>query len=192
MAVLRATIRGAIFGQTHINVVHFQKDSFVTADKLVLAGDIASNFLVYLKPVVPFELVWNNIHVQVVDIPSEAHIDNPISIAGTSSSTDGVPPFVVFNIRLHTAIAGKRGRGRLYLSSPNHGHIVAGVFTPALLGAMNTVCTNILTRYGPGGSSSFILGVCPRNDATAFKSVVTMECDSVPRVQRRRNIGVGI
>lgn len=192
MAILRATIRGSIFGQTHINVLHFQRDSYVSADRLILAQELRDNWLQYVKAITPFELVWNNIHVQNISTPAEAHVDLAISVAGSSSSTDGVPCFVTFCFRVRTAIAGKRGRGRFYLSSPNHGHIVAGVFTSALLTAAATVCTNIMTRYGPSATSNFGFGVCPRNDASSFKGVTSMDVDSVPRVQRRRNIGVGI
>lgn len=191
MADFRVTIMALHQGQAHQNVVHFQKDGAVTADASALANEIKNGWCQLWKPGVGNNFIFQNIHVKQLGSLDPAY-DLAVVIPGTGSAEAGTLPFVCLNIRLQTGITGKQGRGRIYHAGLNPGHTSFGVISPGIVTFFQNICNSIMALHGPGGSSSFQFVVRGRSGSATAHFVTSMTVDTIPRIQRRRNIGVGI
>lgn len=191
MAEFRATIMAQHQGQAHQNVLHFQKSDAVTLDAQNLATDLKDNWCQIWKPGVGSNFIWNNIHVKQLGSTDPAY-DLAFTLLGTGSAEIGTLPFVAMNVRLQTGFSGKHGRGRFYHAGLNPGHTTYGVIQPSIMTFFTAICSALMARYGPTGASDFQLGVMARSAGATFHPVTSMTIDSIVRMQRRRNIGVGI
>jgi hypothetical protein len=179
-------------GQAHQNVLHFHKADAVTADAAALANDIKDNWCVIWKPGVGNNFIFQNIHVKQLGSIDPPY-DLAVAIPGTGSAEGGTLAFVCMNIRLQTGIAGKHGRGRIYHAGLNPGHLSFGIIAPTFVSYyMTNIITPLFNRYGPTGPSEFTIGVRGRASGAEFHPATSMTLDTIPRVQRRRNLGVGI
>jgi len=191
MAEFRATLMAQHMGQAHQNVLHFQKSGAVTLDASNLANDLKDYWCQIWKPGVASNFTYTNIHVQQLG-STDPPFDLAVSITGTGSAEAGTLPFMALNIRLQTAFGGRHGRGRFYHAGLNPGHLSYGVIQPSIVTYFTGICTSLMARYGPTGASDFQIGVMSRVASSTFHPVTSMTVDTIPRVQRRRNIGVGI
>lgn len=193
MAVIEVTLTGTILGQTHENIFHMQKSPWnPLTDYAPMAAHLNANWLGQVKTFAPVEFVWTNIRLKNITTPAEPVFSQDIMTQGTSSGIEGMPPFVCFLFRFQTATGGRTGKGRYYQSSPNPGHVVRGLFTASMLAFYAPKLVALANFYGPAHSSDYLLGVCTRGNAASFKGVQAITMDTIPRVQRRRNIGVGL
>jgi hypothetical protein len=192
MSVLEVTIKGFLLGQTVENVVHFVNDGPDEPDLSLVANTIATTWLDQIRDIVPNETTFTQITVRNRNQPGLAPYVLAINLQGRSSTIESMPPFVCFLAKFQTATAGRTGRGRMYLSSPNHGHVSQGRLNPTVYAFVSGKLNNLLAAFGPNGSTYLQLVVTSRTNFNAIKPVINITLDPIPRVQRRRNIGVGV
>lgn len=192
MAVFEVTIIGTYMGQTHENVLHFRKDAATSSDLQNLATEIEVGWLQKIKEFTPSEMLWHTIRVRNIGNNLDPAINHTIVIQGISSSASQMPSFVCMLLKIQTDVAGKTGRGRIYLSSPAPGHIVNGRFGNNLIDFVNVRLGQLKGLYIIPATTGWELGVCKRGDPSAFKHAIDLKLDTIPRCQRRRNIGVGV
>jgi hypothetical protein len=192
MGLFRVTISGLQQGQTMQNVLHFKKDASSTADLNALAVDIRDNWIQYVKTIQSGSMTYVNIKVARVN-NSDVPVNLTISIPGANSGNDQWLTFYSHVMQFHTAHAGRTGRGRIYHFGLANNLHDKGLLWSGVLALWAPIITNIMNRYGPSGSSDFQLYVAPHGtDETAGFPVTSITMNPVVRMQRRRNIGVGV
>lgn len=190
MATIRATITGFFMGQTVQHVLHFDAPDYVTADLANLAADLRDNFCVYLQPGLTAEFTYTNIACNQVG-GTDPTYNLTVAIVGSAGSDPDMLPTTCCVFRLQTGFGGKHGRGRLYVPCVGPFCLQYGVITPTCIASYQSRADQILARYGPTATSAF--GLVIRERATGITHGVTsITPRSIPGVQRRRTIGVGI
>lgn len=195
MAIFRARIEAVIFSGAHHNRVHFEKpDSVPATDMPALATELRDNWCQFLKPGVPSaSFNFTRIVITQVSTPTPAATHTlDVAIPATGSGSTQLIPFTTFNLRMLTDLGTRKGRGRMYFGIANPGNLTNGLLTPTTLTFWQNVCTQILNRYGPTGTSPFRLGLWSAGEGGGFHQVRQMFPDSIVRCQRRRNWNVGI
>lgn len=194
MPLYRVRLRGFLVGQAHENVMHFQSDDGVATNPMDLANEIATQWCVFLKDGFPTgSFSWDLVHVNDLTNPATAPADNTIAIPGTGASNSSIIPFTTFKLKLKTNFAGRKARGRLFMSTPNAGNITAGFLTTATLTFWNGKAAQLMARYGPGGASNYNLVIHGKNDpANQSFPVTAIVMDTRPATCVKRQIGRGM
>lgn len=190
MATLQATVTGFFMGQTVQHVLHFFAGDYTSADLALLAADLRDNFCTYLQGGLTAEFTYTNISVRALGTTDPTY-NLTVAIVGSAGSDPDMLPTTCCVFRLQTSFGGKHGRGRLYVPCVGPFCLQYGVITPTCIATYQTRADNILGRYGVGGSSDYGLVVHERASGdNHFVTSITPR--SIPGVQRRRSIGVGI
>lgn len=192
MAKLRAIVMGSFMGQSAWTVLHFDAPDYVTTDLNALAIDIRDNYCQFVKPRMTAEFSFINIQTQPVFGSPDAAFNLTVAIVGTAGGSATTLPSTCCVLRLFTGLAGKHGRGRIYLPCLGPACLSFGLITPACITAYQTTADQILARYGPTGPSAFTLQVLNRSDLSSGLNVTAISPRTTPGNQRRRGIGIGI
>jgi hypothetical protein len=189
----RVRLTGVLMAQLHENQFHMQQTGAGPFDPMALATHIRDNWCQIWRDMFSIsEFSWTNIRVTNLDNPGSAPVNLPVNIAGSGLSITAGSPALTYNVRKLTQFAGKHGRGRMYIgrvSSSNLG--TNGMITTTALASLNVRCTNAMAVYGPAGSSVYKLVLMREKDPVMVANVTSLFFDAIPRIQRRRNIGVG-
>lgn len=193
-ALYRVRLRGFLVGQAHENVMHFRANEGVADNPMDLANEIATQWCVILKDGFPTgSFGWDLVHVNNLTNPAAAPADNTISIPGSGAGNSAVIPFVTFKMKLKTNFAGRKARGRIFISTPNAGNITAGFLTSATLSFWNARAQSLLARYGTGGTANYRLVIHGKNDPpTQDFPVTAIVMDTRPATCVKRQIGRGV
>jgi hypothetical protein len=165
--VAQLSIIGRAFGQSVVNVFHFQAEP--TLEATFLTDDIARSATETLLEDWQTNLMspWRGCHngeysvlmlrAQVLERPSNyEHRLTPTEVAITSGGA-GLDAGNAVNatgsgvIRWRTARAGKRYRGRSYVGPVTSSWSENGVLTSDYITLLNTFGNAMKTRYGAGG-----------------------------------------
>lgn len=191
MTIYRVTIDQTMFGQQLQNVLHFSHFSSDPATMSLLADAVEASWIGNIRMLHSGSVRYNRIRVRMLE-SQFATFEKTVNIGGNWGAVNEIWSFVCFVLRLRTAIHGRTGRGRIYISGVLAGFTDKGFVTSDQIVAFNTRIAFIMEVFGPGGSSDFKLGVCNKNPPFAFKEVTSMQVAPVTGCQRRRNVGVGI
>lgn len=191
MGVFRVTLSQIHFGCMVQNVLHFKKSDSVDADRATLAAEIVASYIPNMKTRQSQNLTYTQIRVHVLGESLAPYVLN-VSTPGTVTGSAQELTFVSHVVRLNTAFAGRRGRGRWYIGGVPLNLSSSGILSSAAITAWNTVLASIMAVWGPSGSSNFDLGVQNGSESDDFHAVTALTLNPIPRVQRRRNLGVGI
>lgn len=191
MTIYRVTLDQTMFGQQLQNVLHFQHFSSDPATMSTLADEVSANFIGQIRMLHSGSVKYNRIRVRMLE-SQFATFEKTINIGGNFGAVNEIWSFVCFVLRLRTAIIGRRGRGRIYISGVLAGFTNQGFVTSDQIDAFNVRINNIMAQFGPGGESQFRLGVCNKSAPFDFKEVTSMQVAPTTGCQRRRNIGRGI
>lgn len=193
MAVFRVTVTGLLIGQTHENVLFFDKPQSDLNTPGQLAAEIAANWCVFWKTAFPTgNFTFTNINVANVSNPNDQPINLPVVITATGSANTSIIPFVAFKILKHTERAGRKGRGRMLISTPNAGNISSGVLTNATFTFLQNICIQCMLRYGNNGSSGFRIGLWSEGEGGGFIPITEMIPASTLASVRKRQLGQGV
>jgi hypothetical protein len=141
----------------------------------------------------------------------EGNVPSPLAGSG---SGDALPPQCALVVTLKTALAGRRHRGRVYVTGWGEGDQVAGVWQSSILTTLATTWNTFMTAYAVvAPTSGFRLGIwsfrtasgCipnpnasghtridPPDAAQAFTAVSSYVLRNTVYTQRRRVSGVGV
>ncbi|HMC74514.1 MAG TPA: hypothetical protein VKG87_09435 [Terriglobales bacterium] len=190
MATFRATVKGHLWGQDCVNVVHFVKSDAVQADMLTLANSVRDRFVGGAVGLVSSNFNWYRIIITHLSSNPWVPVEIPLNQNGSFFGSKFIfaPYCVVFMLK--TAIAGRRGRGRIYISGTYTNDSDSGLFTSAqVIRNANTASTWKQWYVTNGGQSGFAMAVCDRHSSDGDPRIVT---DIVPRAwpgtQVRRNL----
>jgi len=194
MATWRVTFTGIYNNSvTCQNVVAFDQPDSVLTDQQV-ANELRDNWLTIIAAGQVNTFAWRNISVTRLGSNT-----SPLNLAINVQGVDGVDNLGGTQItcvkwRIHTGLAGKRGRGRIYLPAFRSVYWSAGQLTATGITNITPRITAIKARYvGSGSSGPIKLGIQGRDlQAGGFIAADDISLSLTPGVQRRRNLGVGI
>lgn len=193
MTIFRVTLTGVRWGKlTMQNCLHFEDVSSLMTDEQV-ATELATNWCVMWAVRQSNNFGWRNISVFRPGT-SATPSNFPIVVNGTDG-VDNLGGTCVTNlkIRILTAFAGKRGRGRFYLPAVRDQYIELGEYNATAITNITPTITSVTNRYkSVGGTGPLQLGVRGRGDNDEFHPMLNLTMSTVPGIQRRRNIGIGI
>lgn len=191
MGVFRVTLSQVQFGCLIQNVLHFSQDSATEAMKATLSAEVQASYISQMKTRQSQNLTYTQVRVVLLGTTTAPHITN-ISTPGTVTGSAQELTYVAHVVRLQTDFAGRRGRGRIYIGGVPMNLSSSGILSSAAITAYNAVFASIMGVWGPSHTSNFRLVVNQGDNTPDPHPVVTMTLNPIPRVQRRRNIGVGI
>lgn len=194
MSVERVTFTGTHYGLVVCqNVVAFINPDGVLSVAAV-ATELRDNWCTLLAAGQTTQFGWRNITVDRVG-SGLAPYNLPIAVNGLDGSdASAAVPVITQKFRIHTGVAGRKGRGRIYLPGYRQAYWVQGQLTATGITNMTIRLNAITARYVGGARTSQLgLGICKRgNDSTAYIPADFLSLSLTPGVQRRRNVGVGI
>jgi len=194
MSMHRVTISATLDGQICQNVMHFNNpDGTKTASQI--ADSIETVWLANWKQFSHSGLVWFDIAVRELG-SLLAVFHKTIVVAGTGGGeTEPDCPVIARVIKLQTAVAGKHGRGRLFIPGMSKDAWVRGLVKPASITAGLPLMAALKSAYiTAGGSESLRLYVMPRNGTVTADGYQVEELVQRTTLgyQRRRSIGIGM
>ena len=179
-------------GQVNQNVIHLENADGAIADATI-ATTIRDSWLSEIRPFQRTDASWYDIEVRKVPgVNVPYHLTIVLAGTGASSAEQDVP-FVCRVLWFQTAVAGKRGRGKLYIPGTTFNAWDRGRVKPVSITAGLPLCANLVSRFTwLSPSTGLSLVVCPRSDPTDVKHVIEITQRVNLGVQRRRGLGVGI
>lgn len=185
-------LSGLIMNQLHENQFYLEQVNGLADDPMACAIEVRDNWCQLWKTLFSgSEFLWTNIRVHRVQEPGVAPTNLPVNIVGGGSTANNGVPFATYCIKKTTNTAGRKGRGRLYMGRLTSTNLTAqGMLTTTALASLNNMAATVFARYGLTGNGPYRLIVYSDADPVA-KQVTSLQFDVVPRVQRRRNVGVG-
>jgi len=192
MSIHRVTMSCLVDGQVNQNVIHLENADGAIADATI-ATTIRDSWLSEIRPFQRTDASWYDIEVRKVPgVNVPYHLTIVLAGTGASSAEQDVP-FVCRVLWFQTAVAGKRGRGKLYIPGTTFNAWDRGRVKPVSITAGLPLCANLVSRFtGLSPSTGLSLVVCPRSDPTDVKHVIEITQRVNLGVQRRRGLGVGI
>lgn len=188
---LRVTLFARLYGQMINNVIGFEwkVPGAQTYDQL--GADIKTNVVDQLANVCRTQIQWYQMILKKTD-----GNDAPFTYVFTPKNgvNGGDPIYPAYNtmiFSLRTAVAGREGRGRFYLSG-FAGQIQNGLHEAFQLNGAIIAANNMMTRYGPSGTSTALQLAILNRAGTIYRHVTAITPKATPGVQRRRNLGVGV
>jgi len=194
MGIIRVTFTGQRWAVINSqNVVAFDNVDDALNDASI-AADLSGGWCTMLAAGQSNTFGWRNISIEHVG-SGLAPANFPIVVNGLdgTSNTDGTE-VVNQKFRIHTATAGRSGRGRIYLPGYRQTLWSSGQLNATGITNMTIRLNAIKGAYvGTGRTSTLWLGVLKRTGAAGdFKPAVNLTLSLTPGIQRRRNYGVGI
>jgi hypothetical protein len=190
MSIFRVRITGTLFGQHCENVVHFQRPESNLAFKEALARKIEDHWLAQMRLVCRQAMGWESVKVRDASNPDDFEFVHPINVTGFHPGEFDVwaPLCAVFQIK--TAVQGRRGRGRFYLSGLEAVGVRRGIWDTGRLGELNSIASSLKEGFlGDNPTSGFNLGVLKRNGLEAdFIEATDFRIRHHPGSQVRRNL----
>lgn len=184
-----ASIYGLCSGVNTITTLRFMEDATTLANKQALAIAIRDRFLPQFKTPCAAAMNWTTIVISMQGNPSDSPYQLAINVVGGGSNL--APHQVAVQWNLNTGVAGRRGRGRLFVPGIHTGAIGAGKIASATKLSMDADMTTINSRWTQGGSEAYHLGVLSRVD-NALRIVVQVGYSEIFATLHSRRLGVGI
>ena len=202
--IYRLRIYQRMHGAQIVNVLHFVEDVNLTGSgPLALANDFVTNMRTTLLARASSNLLFEFVEVQSI-VPfsgGPVSVNFPPSSVGTQAGSLSATLAEV--ITIYTSRAGRRGRGRIYLTgidTQSSANVGQGVWGSAQTTRTQTLATALATRYmvvpynsswALGVWSKAIAGPTPPWPTSAFVRATALTVRTIMRTQRRRQVGVG-
>jgi len=199
LSLHRVTISGTYFGQIVQNVPYFhQSDGTLTPAEI--ATEVYDHFLGhtsltgYQHMVSSFVTFFQIKVEQVTTSPPQAYTLAINRSGGVSGSTEA-NPVTCLVMQMRAGVAGRHGRGRLYIPGTNPAFLSNGLLSSGGNDYVTQCMPAIAARYTTFGSSHGPLDLVIHKKgggASDYLLVEQLQISTKPGCQRRRAVGVGI
>jgi len=192
MPVYRVTCTCIVQGQTCQNVFHLASDGGQLLS--AIAGAVNQAWISQMLPFQHNGARWVNIEVREATTPLNAPFSLAIDVLGTGAAVQVADdPCRCRVLKFRTALAGRSGRGRLYIPGTSMSAWNGNFVNSASLSAGNSLINTLKTNWlAPNATQQLALVICPRSNPGNFKTVTDIIQRPLAGYQRRRNIGIGI
>lgn len=179
-------------GQTLLNVVHFSGPSSDPAQMSQLATEFSDTWVTHVRSQQVQDLKYVAVKVQLLESQFAA-FTLPLSVNGNSGGNNNDKTTYCHIIRKRSALIGKHGQGRAYIGGIANNADQLSFLDQGRITAWTTRLASIMAVFGPGGSSTFRIGITRKvQPAANFLELVTMQIAPQYGLQRRRMVGRGI
>lgn len=189
----RCTIFGTYFGQTHINVIHLQRDDVTNTIWFNLATHIAEFWIDWHRLNVDGQMHWNMIRLED-RAGVKASYDTSISLTGVLGPSHTGCPFIAACFLFKTGFGGRAGRGRYFQGGYGHGsNFIDGTWAVSTQDRLNGVADE-LTTYWMGTSSfteNWSLCIANRDETLSGHDVIEIVGRPKVSTMNSRKIGRG-
>jgi hypothetical protein len=213
--VYAATFKGAFYGVQTFTRFYFERTTGSAGDRLLQLSDAILNFAigggstfrVRWDNVVTIDWVWDYMTIQRVQQNPLLRVRTEVNMIGTGAFTGtALPPTTAVVMKRRTNLATRIAQGRIFipavaLEATSGGSIPLVGITPqayrAALTALATGMINSITGSDGAISNTFIGrviqgGAFDLNGDPVVFPISIIGFDDVLRVQRRREVGVGV
>lgn len=198
--LFRATMNMRLRGQVVENVLHFRGKTGAESPN-ALGVEINTDYWTYLAALCAPDVVFEGVTVlQLTPVVFDLAITPNTSIHDNGEGLGvAVNNTIAAILTLRTGVAGKTHRGRMYIPGIASSWTTTDSLTPGGVTAMNTFASQMLAKWGVGGTSlgfewgiySRLLGGGGPYTVAGYQPIT--RCDPQPTLgnQRRRRLGVG-
>lgn len=146
MAIYRITPSCIVDGQICQNVLHFEHLGSFTLTQL--ADMFVQEWMPQIRPFQHNSAVWFDVAVRQVSPVGPAEQHKTISLAGTGGSKTAFDvPFCARVIQFRTLVAGRHGRGRMFIPGTSAGSWDSGIIKPVSITAGAPLVQNLKDRF---------------------------------------------
>lgn len=193
MAIYRVTMSCLVAGQTCQNVIHIDDNATATTEAAISTA-ILSHWLPNILPFQHTSAVWQRIEVRRVSPVGPAPHVQTIILPGTGTGVNDADNSMVGRmLQFKTTVAGKHGRGRLYIPGTSISAFQQGIVKAASLAAGAPLVGELRAQWcDPGPLTGFSLVISQKANPGATLKVSDIVQAVTARALRRRQIGVGI
>lgn len=184
-----ATIYGVCNGVNTVTTLRFMEDVTTLAEKQALAVNVRDNWLPHFKTGCAAAMVFQSIVIQLMNNANDSPYVLPINVVGGGSTLSTQQVAICW--RLETGVAGRNGKGRLYVPGIHTGAMNAGIIASATQTSLNAALVTVRGIWCAGGSSPFHLAVLSRVD-NVKRAVVDIQYNQLFSTLRSRRLGTGI
>lgn len=192
MATFRITTSCLVDGQICQNVFHIVHTGGITMP--TMADTISTQWLSEIRPFQHTGAVWFDIEVRQVSPIGPAAVHKTITLAGTGPAEGQQDvPFCARVLQFQTALAGRHGRGRLFVAGTSFQSWDKGIIKATSITAGQPFVNNLIARFvGPTPSSGLRLVIARRSDPSQTVDVTNIVQRTILGRMGSRAIGVGI
>jgi len=191
--VIRVTISQTSNNVTVLNTLHWKHTVVGTGTmEQVLANAIDARIGTYLIPRQSDQWQYMETLAQKI-YPSptgRAYLSATNTGVGTDTTNDASPPTVAYTVTLRTAFAGRRYRGRIYVTGYQNGQASGGLLDNTFKGLVTTAWNNIIASVTSSGHT--FIPVLYHRDDHSVDAITDINIAGVERNQRRRQTDRGI
>jgi len=193
MSFIQATLFQSYQGQVLENVLQFQGGGGQdTLELNLLIDDLIANWINQVRSQQVTDLRYVQIKAEFFPV-GVAPVVRAINIPGVNGGNNNDKTTYAHVLRKKTGFAGKRGRGRCFIGGIANNADQLSFLDSQRIANWQTVCANLMARYGVTGTSDFIIGIWTRTDpAGTFKPLVQLEIAPQYSNVQSRKVGRGI
>lgn len=190
--IFRVTITQLNQGQQIQNVLHFTGPSSDPLQLPALAQEVETNWVQNVRVSQWGSLKYIDIGVRLLE-SQFATFHRTLNLLATGGvGSDQFIPFAAYIYQLRGATIGPRSRGRVYIAGVHQDDTAQGLLSAAAVSTRRARQETILGVFGPNGTSTFRLVICPSKPPFNVVPVTSMSISPTLGTQRRRNIGRGM
>lgn len=190
--IFRVTLTQLNQGQQIQNVLHFTGPSSDPLQLVALADEVESGWIANVRVSQWGSLKYIDIGVRLLE-SQFATFHKTINLLATGGvGSDQFIPFASYIYQLRGATIGRRSRGRAYIAGVHQDDTAQGLLNPAAVTTRRNRQETIMSIFGPNGTSTFRLVICPSKPPFNVVPVTSMSIAPTLGTQRRRNIGRGM
>lgn len=190
MAILEATVKGKLFGQDCVNVIHFERTPFAQADMAELVQQLLTRFIGQAIFLQVTQFNWYLVEIRHIDPNPLPPVVWPTSVNGFVGVGPVFAPLCMV-FKKKTNFGGPRNRGRIYLSGAGTNVMdQVGQWSNQQLLNMSSVAGSWKQWFVTnGGQSGFKMVLHPRDViGNVGVDVIDIVPRSYPGTQVRRNL----
>jgi hypothetical protein len=185
---VRAVINGICVGITTVTTVRWANTAVSLADKQALANEIRDFFIPNFM--IGCSASMNFVSIFITDDDNTGDSPYVLPINKVGSGTQG-PTQVAVQLNLLSGVAGRRGRGRLFVPGIRDVSFPGSQLSSSLLLTGQNQINILKGRYCGNASTPWFLGVHSRKD-NLTRPVVDITLNNLPSALRSRKVNVGI
>lgn len=192
MATFRITTSCLCDGQIMMNVFHIVHTGGITMT--TMAQTIEVQWLSEIRPMQHAGAVWFDIEVRQVSPAGPAAVHRTVTLAGTGPAEGQQDvPFCSRVLQFQTAVAGPRGRGRLFVPGTSFQAWDKGIIKATSITAAAPLIANLMSRFvGAAPSTGLRLVIARRDDPSQTIDVSNIVQRTVLGHMSSRSIGRGV
>lgn len=190
MALFQAVMKGKLWGQDCVNVVHFVKPDGVQSDMALLAQALVDHWIGHIAFTQTTHFTWTQLQIHHINNSPWAPLILSLNIGGQffSATTAWAPLTFVYQFKTASPLS-RKGRGRCHISGI-YTELESGVWTTSRVNLMKSASDVWTGQFvGDNAASPFNLVVRGRDEQEAdVRTVIEIVPRFYPGSQVRRNL----